>query len=127
VIEAENLAIAEKSCGAQRSQCQTSNAATQSVKESDRQLPTQINNLHSIRNPTPETGHENVGSRRHPRRSRNRTDLLTGAEVPEIDELSAADLTTAQNIYAQAETVREENLSGSLRYRRDPDGGTGRN
>ena len=56
--------------------------------------------------------YENVGSRRHPKEVLvNEIDPLTGEEVLEIDEPSAADLTTARNNYAQAqETVRDGEL-----------------
>jgi HlyD family secretion protein len=74
--------------------------------------------------------YENVGSRRHPKEVLvTEIDPLTDEEVPEIDEPSAADLTTARNNYAQAqETVKQGELYlEALSTGVIPEGATGEN
>lgn len=138
VIEAEeNLAIAEQRLAEARAEASAnpSNAATQAVKEKEQAvayLKDKLTQAQAYYETTylPETFgvYENVGSRRHPKEVLvTEIDLLTGEEVPEIDEPSAADLTTARNNYAQAqETVREGELYlEALSTGVIPDGGTG--
>ena len=138
VIEAEeNLAIAEQRLAEAQAEATASpsDAATQTVKEKEQavaylqdkltQAQEYYENYH-----LPETfgTYENVGSRRHPKQALVTTiDPDTGEEVPEIDEPSAADITTARNNYAQAqETVKEGELYlEALRTGVIPDGGTG--
>jgi multidrug efflux pump subunit AcrA (membrane-fusion protein) len=138
VIEAEeNLAIAEQRLAEARAEASAnpSNAATQAVKEKEQAvayLKDKLTQVQAYYETTylPETFgvYENVGSRWHPKEVLvTEIDLLTGEEVPEIDEPSAADLTTARNNYAQArETVREGELYlEALSTGVIPDGGTG--
>lgn len=138
VIEAEeNLAIAEQRLAEARAEASSnpSNAATQAVNEKEQAvayLKDKLTQEQAYYETTylPETFgvYENVGSRRHPKEVLvTEIDLLTGEEVPEIDEPSAADLTTARNNYAQAqETVREGELYlEALSTGVIPDGGTG--
>ncbi|MGZ8874167.1 MAG: efflux RND transporter periplasmic adaptor subunit [Anaerolineales bacterium] len=138
VIEAEeNLAIAEQRLAEALAEASAnpSNAATQAVKEKEQAvayLKDKLTQAQAYYETTylPETFgvYENVGSRRHPKEVLvTEIDLLTGEEVPEIDEPSAADLTTARNNYAQAqETVREGELYlEALSTGVIPDGGTG--
>lgn len=138
VIEAEeNLAIAEQRLAEARAEASAnpSNAATQAVKEKEQAvayLKDKLTQAQAYYETTylPETFgvYENVGSRRHPKEVLvTEIDLLTGEEVPEIDEPSAADITTARNNYAQAqETVREGELYlEALSTGVIPDGGTG--
>lgn len=138
VIEAEeNLAIAEQRLAEAQAEASAnpSNAATQAVKEKEQAvayLKDKLTQAQAYYETTylPETFgvYENVGSRRHPKEILvTEIDPLTGEEVPEIDEPSAADLTTARNNYAQAqETVREGELYlEALSTGVIPDGGTG--
>jgi HlyD family secretion protein len=138
VIEAEEkLAIAEQRLAEARAEASAnpSNAATQAVKEKEQAvayLKDKLTQAQAYYETTylPETFgvYENVGSRRHPKEVlATEIDLLTGEEVPEIDEPSAADLTTARNNYAQAqETVGEGELYlEALSTGVIPDDGTG--
>ncbi len=122
VVEAEeNLAIAEQRLAEAQAEASAnpSDAATQAVKEKEQAvayLKDKLNQAQAYYETTylPETFgvYENVGSRRHPKEVLvTEIDPLTGEEVPEIDEPSAADITSARNNYAQAqETVREGEL-----------------
>jgi HlyD family secretion protein len=138
VIEAEeNLAIAERRLAEAQAEASAnpSNAATQAVKEKEQAvdyLKDKLTQAQAYYETTylPETFgvYENVGSRRNPKEVLvTEMDLFTGEEVPEIDEPSAADLTTAQTNYAQAqETVREGELYlEALSTGVISDGGTG--
>ena len=138
VIEAEeNLAIAEQRLADAQAEASAnpSNAATQAVKEKEQAvayLKDKLIQAQAYYETTylPETFgvYENAGSRRHPKEVLvTEIDPITGEEVPEIDEPSAADLTTARNNYAQAqETVREGELYlEALSTGVIPDGGTG--
>jgi HlyD family secretion protein len=122
VVEAEeNLAIAEQRLAEAQAEASAnpSDAATQAVKEKEQAvayLKDKLNQAQAYYETTylPETFgvYENVGSRRHPKEVLvTEIDPLTGEESPEIDEPSAADITTARNNYAQAqETVDEGEL-----------------
>lgn len=138
VIEAEeNLAIVEQRLAEARAEAgaNPSNAATQAVKEKEQAvayLKDKLTQAQAYYETTylPETFgvYENVGSRRHPKEVLvTEIDPLTSEEVPEIDEPSAADLTTARNNYAQAqETAREGELYlEALSTGVIPDDGTG--
>jgi HlyD family secretion protein len=122
VIEAEeNLAIAQhKIAEAQAAAAANpSDAAVQTLKEKQQAVAYLQDKLTQAQEYyenyyLPETfgTYENVGSRRHPKYVLAATiDPDTGEEVPEIDEPSAADITTARNNYAQAqETVKQGQL-----------------
>jgi multidrug efflux pump subunit AcrA (membrane-fusion protein) len=138
VIEAEeNLAIAEQRLAEAQAEATTnpSDAAAQTMKEKEQAVAYLQDKLTQAQEYyenyyLPETfgTYENVGSRRHPKQALVTTiDPDTSEEVPEIDEPSAADITTARNNYAQAqETVKEGELYlEALSTGVIPDGGTG--
>ena len=122
VIEAEeNLAIAEQKLAAAQAEAMTnpSEATTQAVKEKEQAIAYLQDKLTQAQAYyenyyLPETfgTYENVGSRRHPKEVLATTiDPDTGKEVPEIDEPSTADITTARNNYTQAqETLKQGQL-----------------
>jgi HlyD family secretion protein len=138
VIEAEeNLAIAEQKLAEAKAEAvaSPSDVANQTVKEKEQAVAYLQDKLTQAQEYyenyyLPETfgTYENVGSRRHPKQALvTSIDPETGEEVPEIDEPSAADITTARNNYAQAQEIVKEGelyleaLSAGV----IPEGGTG--
>ena len=122
VVEAEeNLAITEQQLAEAQAEAAAnlSDSASQTVKEKQQAVAYLKDKLTQAKEYyenyyLPETFgvYENVGSRRHPKQVlATEIDPITGEEIPEIDEPSVADITTARNNYAQAqETVREGEL-----------------
>ncbi|HUE98589.1 MAG TPA: efflux RND transporter periplasmic adaptor subunit [Anaerolineales bacterium] len=138
VVEAEeNLAIAEQRLAEAQTEATAdpSDAAAQIVKQREQAVAYLQDKLTQAQEyyenyylPEKFGTYENIGTRRNPKQVlATETDPVTGEEVPEIDEPSAADITTARNKYAQAqETVKEGELYlEALNTGTIPEGGTG--